>query len=237
MHNILINEFFKRPIAYQPALAKAFGSVNLGILWSQLFYWNDRTTNPEGWIYKTSKDLYEETGLSRKEQETARKIGRELGVLEEKLSGCPATIHYRINVEVAIEILEKFLQNKQTGQLPIFKEKKNTNSIAYLKNLPAQDIAELMEKYSVGEKFVRARAEDVIDYCEAKGKSYKDYKAALRNFIKTTLQKSPDQKIKRPIAEVYQESAQVKERTPEQQAKINEQLAAVRAKISKKLSM
>jgi hypothetical protein len=51
--------------------------------------------------------------------------------------------------------------------------------------LPVDDVKEMAQKYSVSEEFVKARAEDVIDYCEAKGKTYRDYKAALRNFIKS----------------------------------------------------
>ncbi len=183
----ILTEFLKRPVAYQPMIAKAFGSVKLGIFWSQLYYWHDKGSDTEGWIYKTQQEIFEETGLSRKEQETARKIGLGLGVLEEKLAGQPATVHYRIDVEKAMVVIEEFISKQFQGQLPMIKEKvKVTSNIAYLKDLPTIDIIELVARYEVPEAFVRARAEDVIDYCEAKGKVYKDYKAALRNFIKSS---------------------------------------------------
>jgi len=101
----IISEFLKRPIAYQPIVAKAFGSVKLAILWCQLYYWSDKTKNKEKWIYKTREDLYDETGLSRKELETARKIGEKLGVLESKRMEQPCTVHFRINVDKACEIM------------------------------------------------------------------------------------------------------------------------------------
>lgn len=108
----IISEFLKRPIAFQPVIAKAFGSVKLGILWSQLYYWRDKTTNPEGWIYKTRQDIFEETALSRKEQENARKLGRDLGVIEEKLAGRPATVHFRVNMPASFKLISEYLENK-----------------------------------------------------------------------------------------------------------------------------
>ncbi len=192
---IIIAEFLKRPVAYQPILAKVFGSVNLGIFWSQMYYWNGKGSDKEGWIYKTQKEIYDETALSRREQETARKIGRELGVVEEKLAGQPATVHFRINIEQAMALIERYLMEQSNGKLPLKmpKKEKITSSMSYLKDIPTKDLEELSEKYEVGQKFILATAEDVIDYCEAKGKSYKDYKAALRNFIKSSIKRNPDE--------------------------------------------
>jgi hypothetical protein len=114
-----IKELLKRPIAYQPVIAKAFGSVNLGILWSQLYYWSDRTKNKDGWIYKTSKDVFEETALSRYEQDTARKKGLELGVIETKLAGVPAVTHYRIDFDKSLEVIEAYTQKGLQGELAL----------------------------------------------------------------------------------------------------------------------
>ncbi len=63
------------------------------------------------------------------------------------------------------------------------------NSISFLKNIPDVDLDELSEKFSVPKKFIHDRAEDVLNYCEAHGKKYKDYKAALRNFCKSHIEK------------------------------------------------
>lgn len=236
MQKFLISELLKRPIAYNPIIAKALDSAKLAILWSQLYYWSDKTHDPDGWIYKTQAELYNETGLSRKEQETARKIGREHGVLEEKLAGHPAKLYYRINMERSIEAIERFAEKETQGVLPIFKEKiKPISAISYLREIPAEDIKELSNKYRVGEKFIKARAEDVIDYCEAKGKTYRDYKAALRNFIKTHLERHPEAKTWEVPKQEITPTETLRPRTPEEQERLNNTLAEMRKKIIKKL--
>ena len=105
----MIKELLKRPIAYNPIIAKALGSVKLGILWSQMYYWSDRTNDKDGWIYKTQNEVFEETGLSRKEQETARKIGNKLGVLESEVRGVPPKVNFRVDIDKTIELIEKYI--------------------------------------------------------------------------------------------------------------------------------
>ena len=61
------------PVAYHPMLSRFFGSVNAAIFFGQLRYWSDKTENPLG-VYKTSEEWTEETGLSYREQVTARRI-------------------------------------------------------------------------------------------------------------------------------------------------------------------
>jgi len=107
-----IFELLKRPIAYQPITAKAFGSVKLAVLWCQIYYWHDKTNNPDGWIYKTREQVYDETGLSRVEQENARKLGAKLGVLESKRMGQRCIVHFRIDQEKAAELVEEYLKNQ-----------------------------------------------------------------------------------------------------------------------------
>jgi len=116
----IILELLGRPVAYITQIAKATKSVKLGILWSQLNYWSDKTRDDEGWIYTTQAELYDETGMSRKEQETARRHGRKLGIIEEKLAGQPATVHFKINYERTVEVIEKYLEDKIKGQIPLF---------------------------------------------------------------------------------------------------------------------
>jgi len=113
--SILI-ELLKRPIAYHPIIAKAFGSTNLAIMWSQFFYWSTRTRNEEGWIHKTREEVFEETGLTRREQETARKIGNKLGVLESIRMGHPCTVHFRVNLEKTEELIRQYTGDTEEKQ-------------------------------------------------------------------------------------------------------------------------
>lgn len=115
-----ILELLRRPIAYQPILAKALGSVKLALLWSQMYYWSDKTKDPEGWVYKSRTEMFEETGLTSKEQINARDLGVKLGVLHCQVKGMPRTTHYRVDLDKTIELCEDYLDKKPAkGQLAI----------------------------------------------------------------------------------------------------------------------
>lgn len=88
-----------RPVAYHPILAKKLGGVEEAIFVSQMLYWTGRGKLAGGWIFKNQADIESETGLSRRNQETARKRLKKLGVLSEELRGIPAILHYRINLD------------------------------------------------------------------------------------------------------------------------------------------
>ncbi len=109
------------------------------------------------------------------------------------------------------------------------------STITFLKNLPQDDIKELSDKYSVSSKFIKDRADDVIDYCEAKGKVYKDYKAALRNFIKSHLQRHPECIVVKKDAPKIEEDTRTPEEKAKDHAKRDQILAEARKKIIKKL--
>jgi hypothetical protein len=94
-----------RPIAYHPIIAKTVKSVTAGVFLSQFLYWTPRTKDPQGWIYKTQADIYEETALTRREQETARRILRNAGVLEEKKAGVPCRLYFRVNMAALVQLL------------------------------------------------------------------------------------------------------------------------------------
>jgi len=106
-------------------------------------------------------------------------------------------------------------------------EYKNTgkpeSSLDWLRSIPGEVVDGLAADYSVDSRFVQARANDVIDYCEAKGKRYANYKAALRNFIKAEIARHPEA-IKRPEAK----HIEIQERTPEEQARIDAKLATLK---------
>ena len=83
---------------------RAFNDLGCGVtgslMLSQALYWDQNETAQKrgGWFYKTQDDWTKETGLSRREQETARKRLKELGFIEEKRQGVPAKIWFRVCV-------------------------------------------------------------------------------------------------------------------------------------------
>lgn len=103
--------WFDRPIAFHRCLVDVCGSINAALMLSQMFYWSKRTTKSDFWFYKSRKEWEEETGLTRHEQDRARKALKDQGLILEKRSGMPATVHFKIDFKVCVDRL------LQTGNL------------------------------------------------------------------------------------------------------------------------
>lgn len=69
MSNFL--QLVDRPIAFQRSFVRLGVGITGALLLSQIVYWQNRMEG--NWFYKTQTDLEEETGLTRYEQEGARK--------------------------------------------------------------------------------------------------------------------------------------------------------------------
>jgi hypothetical protein len=86
-----------QPIAYHPLLAKFFGSVNASIFFGQLAYWEPRAGANRGLgVYKSAQEWTDETGLSYREQTTARRILVDAGYMAETHRRLEHRIYFRI---------------------------------------------------------------------------------------------------------------------------------------------
>jgi len=92
-------DLLDRPIAFQRSFVRLGAGITGALMLSQAIYWTNRSEGRDGWFYKTQSDWEDETGMTRFEQEGARKKLRELGVLEEKKQGIPCKTYYRVNLE------------------------------------------------------------------------------------------------------------------------------------------
>lgn len=111
-----------RPIAFNRDFVKLGIGITGALLLSQAVYWCKRTNDNDGWFYKTADEWQEETGMTRNEQETARRRLRDLGILEEKRAGLPAKLYYRINTNKLVELLKSRLSlcdNQEANNVPI----------------------------------------------------------------------------------------------------------------------
>jgi len=88
---------------YHPALVPVCGSVTATIFLCRLYAWKGKEKDLDGWIYKTVDEMEEETGMSRWEQEGARKKLKSRGLLKEKLAGLPAKLHYWLDEDALQE--------------------------------------------------------------------------------------------------------------------------------------
>jgi len=104
-----------RPVVYYPSLNAITGGVAATVFLANLFQWSGTQRDPNGWIFKTQEEIEVETGLSRREQETARKQLRTATLLKEERRGVPARLYYLIQVETLNAAWEAFLANKDGG--------------------------------------------------------------------------------------------------------------------------
>lgn len=105
-----------RPVAFQRSFVRLGAGVTGALLLSQLIYWTNRTE--DGWIYKTQEEWEDETGLTRYEQEGARKKLRSLGLLIEQKKGLPARLFYKVDIVKLYQLLgvtSKDAEIPQTG--------------------------------------------------------------------------------------------------------------------------
>mgnify|MGYP001557826531 FL=1 len=76
------------------------------------------------------------------------------------------------------------------------KSDKPEASISYLTKLPQKDIDEFVAKFVVTEKEVKVKAEKLKDYCDYKGRVYRNYKSFLRNALRADYKERSDEKSK-----------------------------------------
>ena len=91
-----------RHIAFHRRLVDLTENVKAALLLSQTIYWTRHgrdIASTGGWFLKTTEQWEMETGLSTKEQISAREVLRTLAVLSEQRIGIPAKLHYRLCVD------------------------------------------------------------------------------------------------------------------------------------------
>jgi hypothetical protein len=101
-----------RTVGYSPDLAKAVGGATIGLFLSQLLFLSDKGADPSGWVYKSEQEMGRETGLTKREQQTARRKLLALGVIQIERRGWRNTYHFRI----VWERLEQVIEQSQRAQ-------------------------------------------------------------------------------------------------------------------------
>ena len=101
----VIKKLDKDPVvAFHVAYAKLPGSDPICALFlSQVAYWCGKSDDGVAWI--THQAMYDQTGISRKQQDRAAEYWSSVGVMEKFIKGIPPKIHYFIDYER----LEKFI--------------------------------------------------------------------------------------------------------------------------------
>ena len=94
-----------RTVGYSPDLARIVGGATIGLFLSQLLFLSDKGHNPEGWVYKSEQEMGQETGLTKREQQTARRKLLALGVIAIMRGGFRNTYHFKVIWEKLYQVI------------------------------------------------------------------------------------------------------------------------------------
>lgn len=109
---------FGRPVAFYSELTRVTGSTNATLLLCQLIYWSDKTKAKDGWVWKNSSELEEETGLTYYEQRNARKKLVALGILEEQRKRADYVIRFKVDTNKLNELWNEYYPyNKKAEEI------------------------------------------------------------------------------------------------------------------------
>jgi hypothetical protein len=107
-----------RVVGYSPDLARAVGGATIGLFLSQLLFLSDKGANPDGWVYKSEAEMAKETGLTKREQQTARRKLLSLGVIAIMRGGWKNTYHFKVLWEKLYQVIEKFQRGQNVSTQP-----------------------------------------------------------------------------------------------------------------------
>ncbi len=113
-----------RALAYYPKLSKFFGSINSSIFFTQLHYWQSRVDDEKG-VYKSAEEWTEETGLSYREQATARSNLVKLGFLKETHKRLQHRIYFRLDLEAVDVAFEAWTKTQFPNDENAIREMRN----------------------------------------------------------------------------------------------------------------
>ena len=198
-----------------------------------------------GWCYASKETLGKCVGISKQAIHSILKKLYDKGYLEKQ----EETKHIRANsCWYNVVISTKNDMNKQGKEtLPIVKKvypdgkesllcdgkeslhynnisNNNINNIertiSYLEEIPQEDIQYFTREFDLTERQLKNKAEELADYCRAKGRKYSNYKAFLRNAIRKDFKKR-----------VINPYIQRKELPPEVRGSNLDKMAGIKAKI------
>lgn len=124
-----------RVVGYHPVLAHVMAitkgsagepasSAANGIWLTQLMFWDrwkketadNRGQDYDDWVFKSEVELRDETGLSRRECQTAKKTAIALGIVETEVRGVPPTSHYRVDYKRLGKLVEEVYKRKSIAR-------------------------------------------------------------------------------------------------------------------------
>lgn len=110
-------EVFQAPIVFHRIFVDITGSVTAALLLSQAIAIAEKEQRPGQWFCRSQEEWTAETGLSRFEQQTARRVLRDLGLMREERQGVPARILFQVNADEVWARVNEQARTNWAGQL------------------------------------------------------------------------------------------------------------------------
>ena len=126
-----LSSLFEKPIAFHRIFAQIMGSASGGLFLSQLVYWSQSMKRRQ--FYKTLNDWRDETMLSRREIEKARKKLEAVEILEVERKGVPARLFFKLNHDKLNDCILQFVTSSKLENEP----KNRDASLSHLTNCNA----------------------------------------------------------------------------------------------------
>ena len=103
----LLLDVFDIPVSFHRCLVPVTGGVTSALMLSQAIWTTQALeVSAGGWFLRSQEQWTQETGLSRWEQETARRALRRAGLIEERRLGMPAKLWLRVCPEAVLRALQ-----------------------------------------------------------------------------------------------------------------------------------
>jgi hypothetical protein len=98
MDAALLLDLLDEPIVFHRSYVPVAGGITAALFLSYAGYaYEYLPDEQDGWFTRTQAEWARDTGLTRREQETARRQLKERGLLEERRVGMPAVLWFRVN--------------------------------------------------------------------------------------------------------------------------------------------
>jgi hypothetical protein len=106
-------------VTYFPVLTKVCDNPKAALMLGHAIYLTRNMLSDEasrqGWFWKSQEEWFKSTGLSLREQASARDCLLALGFIEERRAGMPARLYFRINLETLGRALAVEVNSQWTG--------------------------------------------------------------------------------------------------------------------------
>jgi hypothetical protein len=129
-----------RIVGYSPDLAHMVGGATTGLFLSQLLFLSDKGANPEGWVYKSEAEMTQETNLSKREQQTARRKLLSLGVIAIMRGGWKNTYHFKVIWEKLYQVIAGIKRPLPAGRQAQTVPTKKSESVQTVPTEPVQNV-------------------------------------------------------------------------------------------------